>query len=71
MNHVPLQDWTVIRRAGGQANIYNYENSKRHFDDFKFTGLNNFDFLAMDFLSEDLDALQKDGKKNEEAGDLR
>ena len=32
--------------------MHNYENSKAAFDDFKFTGLSNFDFLASDFINE-------------------
>jgi hypothetical protein len=32
--------------------VHNYTNSKATFDNFKFTGLNNFDFLAMDFINE-------------------
>lgn len=54
MNHVPLRDFTILRRKGGRAEISNYENSKMHFDEFKLTGLNNFDFFAMDFLSEEI-----------------
>ena len=50
MNKVPLEYWTVLRRENGRTRIYNYENSKEIFDEFSFTGLNNFDFLATDFL---------------------
>jgi hypothetical protein len=32
--------------------VYNYANSRALFDEFKFTGLNNFDFLATDFVEE-------------------
>jgi hypothetical protein len=52
MNAVPLQYWSVLRRHGGGAEVLNYENSKAKFDEFKFTGMNNFDFFATDFLSE-------------------
>lgn len=51
MNCVPLEMWTLLQREGGDTHLYNYTNSKREFDEFKFTGLNNFDFLAVDFLS--------------------
>jgi energy-coupling factor transporter ATP-binding protein EcfA2 len=49
MNAVPIEKWTVLRRTGGKVNAYNYFNSREVFDEFKDTGLNNFDFLRMDF----------------------
>ena len=52
MNKVPLEYWTVLRREEGKTRIYNYANSKEIFDEFSFTGLNNFDFLATDFLQQ-------------------
>lgn len=51
MNKIPLRYWTVIDRVRSQSVFYNYENSKENFDDFKYTGLNNFDFLTSDFYS--------------------
>ncbi|VFM97936.1 MAG: hypothetical protein BECKG1743D_GA0114223_102734 [Candidatus Kentron sp. G] len=50
MNHVPLEAWSVVDRQGSRVTIRNYANSKEIFDNFKFTGLNNFDFLAFDYL---------------------
>ncbi|TVS17496.1 MAG: ATP-binding protein [Planctomycetaceae bacterium] len=50
MNRVPLEAWSVVDRQGSRVKIRNYANSKEIFDDFKFTGLNNFDFLAFDYL---------------------
>lgn len=52
MNTVPLEYWSVIDRKSGTCTIFNYKNSKKIFDEFKFTGLNNFDFLATDFIHE-------------------
>ena len=49
MNSVPLKYWSVIHREGNKSVFYNYQNSKKTFDDFAFTGLNNFDFFATDF----------------------
>lgn len=49
MNKIPLRYWTIIDRSKEQSVFYNYENSKDVYDDFKYTGLNNFDFLATDF----------------------
>ncbi len=53
MNTVPLETWTVIRRVGQKINIYNYANSKAGFDEFKYTGLNNFEFFAFNFLEQE------------------
>lgn len=52
MNNVPLEEWALLSRQGGSIKVHNYKNSKAAFDNFKFTGLNNFDFLAMDFINE-------------------
>jgi len=52
MNSVPLEAWTVLRREGSRVRIYNYENSKAIFDECKLTGMNNFDFLAVDFINQ-------------------
>lgn len=49
MNSVPLKYWSVIHREGNKSVFYNYQNSKHTFDDFAFTGLNNFDFFATEF----------------------
>ena len=70
MNHVPLKEWTVILRSKGRAKIHNYANSKRHFDEFKFTGMNNFDFLATDFLNENIDDCISEGIENEKNGSI-
>lgn len=53
MNNVPLTEWLVLQRQGGVVRCRDYRNSKQLFDDFKFTGLSNFSFLEMDFLSDD------------------
>lgn len=50
MNNVPLTAWSLLDRAGPHCRVYNYKNSKDVFDRFRFTGLNNFDFFASDFL---------------------
>lgn len=51
MNSVPLEEWSVLRREGGKVTVHNYSNSRETFDDFKFTGLSNFSFLELDFLT--------------------
>ena len=54
MNNVPLEYWAVMQRVSNKTKIYNYENAKKKFEDFKFTGMNNFDFFMSDFISEGL-----------------
>lgn len=49
MNKIPLRYWSVIERTAEGSIFYNYYNSKDVFEDFRYTGLNNFDFLATDF----------------------
>jgi hypothetical protein len=51
MNAVPLQYWQVIQRKGGECHVFNYQNSKEKFDEFEYMGLNNFDFLATDYIN--------------------
>jgi predicted ATPase len=51
MNNVPLEYWQVIQRTGGECRVYNCRNSAQIFDDFKYTGLSNFDFLSTDFIN--------------------
>lgn len=52
MNGVPLEYWSVIERKPGLAKLNNIDNSKQIFEDFKFTGLNNFDFFTTQFYVE-------------------
>lgn len=49
MNMVHLKYWSIIERIGSKAVFYNIENSQKNFEDFKYTGLNNFDFFTTDF----------------------
>lgn len=53
MNRVPLETWSLLQRDGGKCRVRNYANSKAAFDEFKFTGMTNFDFFAFDYLSEE------------------
>jgi len=52
MNRVPLEEWSVLQRKGNHVRVLNEDNSKKLFEEFKFTGLSNFSFLEMDFPSE-------------------
>lgn len=55
MNNVPLEYWSVIERLPGCSKLYNIYNSKARFEEFEFTGLNNFDFFSSDFYLEGFD----------------
>ncbi|MCH9052513.1 MAG: ATP-binding protein [Proteobacteria bacterium] len=50
MNAVPLDMWTVLKRDGSVVSGLNIRNAKSKFDAFRFTGLNNFDLFATDYL---------------------
>ena len=52
MNKFPLKYWSVIERDHKQSLFFNYYNSKENFDEFEFTGLNNFDFFTTNFYAE-------------------
>lgn len=51
MNTVPLEEWSLLQRRGNHVKVLNDFNSKKLFEDFKFTGLSNFSFLEMDFAN--------------------
>ena len=55
MNNVPLKYWGVVQRTSQSCKVFNYNNSKKIFDDFAFTGLSNFDFLATEFYQKGFD----------------
>jgi AAA15 family ATPase/GTPase len=50
MNTVDIENWAIMHRDGNKISLYNYENSREIFEEFKFTGLNNFDFYASEFF---------------------
>lgn len=58
MNNIPLQYWHVINRSGHLSVFYNMRNSKQAFDDFSYTGLNNFDFFANKFYLKGMEAFE-------------
>ncbi len=51
MNVVPLKYWILLKCEKGNIQFYNNTNSKKIFNDFKFTGLNNFDFSRLDYVN--------------------
>jgi len=60
MNAVDIEHWEVIVREGNKISLFNYENSKEIFEEFKFTGLNNFDFYASEFFKSGFRDLEND-----------
>jgi hypothetical protein len=51
MNHVPLEEWSVLERKGSHLRVRNHENAKEAFEYFRFVGMSNFSFFEMDFAS--------------------
>ncbi len=56
LNNTDLKYWQIVNRKSNIVNIFNYSNSKDKFDNFKFYGLNNFDFYISDFCNENQDS---------------
>jgi hypothetical protein len=52
MNHVPLEEWSLLQRKGNHVFVRNNSNSHEIFEEFKFTGLSNFSFLEMDIIGQ-------------------
>ena len=50
MNSVPIKNWIVLERSGGTVIQHNYRNSKKLFDEFEMTGLNNFDLFSINYI---------------------
>lgn len=51
MNEVPLEEWSLLQRKGGDVRVRNYQNSKDEFDNFRYVGMSNFTFFEMDFIN--------------------
>lgn len=51
MNTVDIENWNVLNREYDKVKALNYDNSKKLFDEFKITGLSNFDLFSSDYLS--------------------
>lgn len=66
MNAVDIENWAVIMREGHKISLFNYENSKEIFEEFKFTGLNNFDFYASEFFRSGFSDDEENGEEKEE-----
>jgi predicted ATPase len=51
MNVVDINYWNVLYKQDNHTKSFNYSNSKDKFDEFKFSGLSNFDLLSSDYLA--------------------
>lgn len=51
MNIVDIDEWNVLVRNGGTVKSITSSTCPEEFEDFKFSGLSNFDFFTSDFLS--------------------
>lgn len=52
MEVIPIKYWNILTREKSVIKTANYQNSKAKFDEFKFTGLSNFDLFSSDYLTE-------------------
>jgi AAA15 family ATPase/GTPase len=55
MNNVPIEYWIILHCEGGKSIHFNYRNSKKIFDDFELTGLNNFDLFTSKYFLTKID----------------
>lgn len=51
MDIVDLQFWNILERKGEKVVPINTTNKPELFENFKFTGLSNFDFFSSDYIS--------------------
>ncbi len=69
MNAVDIENWAIMMREGNKISLFNYENSKEIFEEFKFTGLNNFDFYASEFFKSGFAEEKKEEQDEGEGSD--
>nr|WP_305070031.1 ATP-binding protein [Flavobacterium covae] len=50
MEVVDLKYWNVLVREGKKVKAINKESNSTLFEDFRFTGLSNFDFFSSNFI---------------------
>lgn len=49
MNSIPLKYWVLLDRDGSEVSAMTYASHRKEFEDFRFTGLNNFDFFVQHY----------------------
>jgi AAA15 family ATPase/GTPase len=50
MDAIDIKYWNILRREGKKVTALNIQNSEALFNNFRFTGLSNFDLLSSDYL---------------------
>lgn len=50
MDVVDIRHWSVLQRKGNSIRAINKRNSPALFEEFRYTGLSNFDFFASDYI---------------------
>lgn len=45
MNGVPIEQWCVLEREKSQVSAFTFTNHQTEFEEFKYSGLSNFDFF--------------------------
>ena len=50
MDVVNIKYWNILTREKNIIKVYNYKNSREKFDQFKYSGLSNFDLFSSDYL---------------------
>ncbi|MCP4106937.1 MAG: ATP-binding protein [Desulfobacteraceae bacterium] len=50
MDVIDIRYWNILVRENNLIRVYNYKNSKDKFDNFKYSGLSNFDLFSSDYL---------------------
>lgn len=53
MNSIPLKYWNITYSENSEIKCKNIHNSPQIFEDFAFTGLNNFDFFTWKIFQQD------------------
>jgi len=54
MDVVDLKYWNILQREGSQITSINIQDNPDLFEDFRFTGLSNFDFMSSDYIQRHL-----------------
>lgn len=52
MDVVDIDYWNVLVRDGSKVRGFNAQNARKKFEEFRYTGLSNFDLLASNFLEQ-------------------
>lgn len=45
MNNVPVESWCILQRQDSEVRSFTINSHKKMFEDFKYSGLSNFDFF--------------------------